>query len=312
MSEVVFAESLQEVARSRGGRCVTVGTFDGVHIGHRALFSRLVNKADEEKLEATVVTFKNHPAEVVAPQRAPKLLTPWVTKRGLIAESGVDMVVGVDFDSRLAGLSGEEFVSETLAAGLQMKCMMAGPTFGFGARRQGSVDTLRRLSGSLGFELEVVEKVSLGGRGVSSSTIRKLIEAGLTDEAAPLLGRDFSVCGTVGPGAGRGRDLGFATANLDCDPRQILPADGVYAASAAVGGKVYAAAVSVGPQPTFGTHDRLVEAHLLGHEGDLYGERLEVAFKRRLRAVRKFAAAQDLAQQIRADVDQVREIVIVD
>lgn len=305
-------ENLDQLERSAHGRCVALGTFDGVHIGHQAIFARLVKKAAEEDLGTAVVTFRNHPAAVVAPSRAPKLLTPWGTKRRLIARLGIGVVIGIDFDRALAGRSAEDFLSETLVAALQMKCMVAGPTLGFGAGRRGDVKMLAQLSRELGFGLDVVEKIDFGGRSVSSSAIRKLIEAGDLEAAAPLLGRDFSVEGSVARGTRRGHDIGFPTANLECDPEQMLPADGVYAAWAQVGDERLRAAVSVGPQPTFGVHDRLVEAHVIDYDADLYGEGIEIAFRRRLRPITRFASAEELAEQIAADIDEVRRILKAD
>jgi riboflavin kinase/FMN adenylyltransferase len=308
-TDVSIYESLEQAGRSTGGRCIAVGTFDGVHIGHAALIGRLVERSRAEGLEATVVTFRNHPAEVVAPQRAPRLLTPWPMKRRLIGDLGVGTIIGIEFDRRLASIPAEGFVQVQLVDHLQMKCMIAGPTFGFGSARAGDRRLLERLSGEMGFGLEIVEKRDLGGRSVSSSAIRRSIESGDVEAAAPLLGRDFSLAGKVARGTGRGREIGFPTANLDCDPRQLLPGDGVYAAWALVEGARFASAVSVGPQPTFDAPDRLVEAYLVGFEGDLYGKGLEIAFKRRLRPIEKFETQDRLTRQIQADVDLVRKVL---
>jgi riboflavin kinase/FMN adenylyltransferase len=309
VSDVAAFEIFLDVGRSRTGRCVTVGTFDGVHIGHKALISRVVEKAQKKGLDATVITFTNHPAEVVNPRNAPKLLTPWRMKRRLIAELGVETVVGIDFDSDLAAVSAERFIKEGLVEDLQMKEMLSGPSFGFGLGRSGDTGLLRDLSPGLGFGYDVVEKVDLGGKRVSSSSVRRLLESGAVDAAAPLLGREFSIEAVVGRGIGRGRSIGFPTVNLDCDPRQMLPADAVYAGAARLDAQSFAAAVSVGPQPTFEAQERLVEAYLLDYEGDLYGWPIEVAFKERLRAIEKFSSPQELTEQIRADVETIRSIV---
>jgi riboflavin kinase / FMN adenylyltransferase len=274
-------------------RRVAIGTFDGVHLGHR----EVIDGAD------TVLTFSPHPLSVVRPDAAPKLLTTFETKRDLIAGLGVEELVVIPFDDDFRSKTAEQFVSEVLIEKLQAERVSVGENFRFGKGAKGDADLLR--SHAEDFETRVVPLVEVEGEAVSSSQVRALIAAGEVDKAARFLGGPFLLEGEVVPGDRRGRELGMPTANIVPDDRYVVPGHGVYAAWA----HGHPAAVNVGVRPTFDTgRGLLVEAYLLDFDGDLYGQTLRVAFLERLRGEKRFDSVDELVAQMRRDVDAAREI----
>jgi riboflavin kinase / FMN adenylyltransferase len=273
-------------------RRVAIGTFDGVHLGHR----EVIRGSD------TVVTFDPHPLAVIHPEALPKLLTPFPIKRDLIAGLDVEELVVVPFDRELAERSAEWFVDEVLVRRLRAEQVSVGENFRFGKGAKGDPDLLASRDE---FETRVVPLVEVGGEAVSSSQIRALVAAGDVRRAADFLGGPFLLDGEVVRGDGRGRELGFPTANIVPDDRLVCPGHGVYAAWA----HGYPAAVNVGVRPTFDTgRGLLVEAHLLDFDDDLYGQTLRIAFVERLRGERRFDSVEALVAQMHRDVDQAREI----
>ena len=277
-------------------RRVAVGTFDGVHLGHR----EVIRGAD------TVLTFDPHPLAVTRPKALPRLLDSFPVKRDLIASLGVDELVVATFDRELASRSAERFVEEVLVDGLGAAHVSVGENFRFGRRAEGDTDVL---VAHPEFETRVVTLVEAAGETVSSSHIRGLVAAGEVAEAADFLGRPFLLEGEVVTGDGRGRGLGMPTANLVPDDRLVCPGHGIYAARVEVEGTSHVAAVSVGVRPTFGAgRSLLVESYLLDFDGDLYGRTLRVAFLDRIRGERRFETTSDLVRQMHEDVDRVREM----
>ena len=280
-------------------RRVAVGTFDGVHLGHREVIR------DAE----CVLTFEPHPLGVVAPGSAPRLLTLLERKARLIASLGVRELVVVSFDAAFAARSAAAFVDEVLVSALGATRVSVGENFRFGHRGEGDPDALRA-DGR--FETRVVPLLEVEGEVVSSTRIRALLEAGHVERAARLLGEPFALAGEVVPGEQRGRELGYPTANVVPDPRLVALPHGVYACLAALGDGEGAepalpAAVSIGLRPTFTSAlGELVEAYLLDWSGDLYGTSLELAFLRRLRAEERFASASELLAQMARDVEATR------
>ncbi|HLL87040.1 MAG TPA: riboflavin biosynthesis protein RibF [Thermoleophilaceae bacterium] len=273
-------------------RRVAVGTFDGVHLGHR----EVIRGSD------TVVTFDPHPLEVVHPEATPKLLDSFPIKRDLIASLGVEELVVIPFDGEFASRTHEEFVESVLIERLGATHVSVGENFRFGRRAQGDVDYLRSRSE---FETRVVSLVEAEGETVSSSHIRALVAAGEVDVAARLLGSPFMLEGEVVEGDRRGSRLGMPTANLVPDDRLVIPGHGVYAA--ALDGRP--AAVSVGVRPTFDTgRGVVIEAHVIDFEGNLYGETVRIAFLERLRGERRFASTEALVDQMWADVEHARAV----
>jgi riboflavin kinase/FMN adenylyltransferase len=281
-------------------RHVAVGEFDGVHLGHR----EVMRGAD------TVLTFEPHPRAVVAPEKAPKLITPLETKVDLIAGLGVRELVVIPFDGAFASQSPQGFIDDVLVGQLGATRVSVGENFRFGHRARGDVALLRAQDA---FETRVVELVQDGGEVISSSHIRELIAAGQVDRAAACLGSPFQLRGTVAHGDKRGQTLGFPTANLVPDPGLIYPGHGVYACRAAVEldgeWRWWPAATNVGVRPTFVTgRGLLVEAFLLGFDGDLYGRELRLAFLARLRGEERFDSVEALVEQMERDVEDTRRI----
>jgi riboflavin kinase/FMN adenylyltransferase len=284
----------------RRPRHVAVGEFDGVHLGHR----EVIRGAD------TVLTFEPHPRTVVSPDNAPKLLTSLETKTDLIAGLGVEELVVIPFDGAFASRTAQDFIDNVLVGQLGAECVSVGENFRFGHRAKGDVELLRAQEA---FETRVVELVELGVETVSSTHIRELIEAGVMERAAECLGSPFQLRGLVAHGDKRGRALGFPTANIVPDPALVYPGHGVYACRAAVEldgeWRWWPAATNVGVRPTFVTgRGLLVEAYLLGFDGDLYGRELRLAFLSRLRGELRFESIDELIEQMRRDVEDTRRI----
>ncbi|MEA2403677.1 MAG: riboflavin kinase / adenylyltransferase [Thermoleophilaceae bacterium] len=277
---------------ARGPRRVAIGTFDGVHLGHRAV----IGDSD------TVLTFEPHPQSVIHPESQPKLLNPFSIKRDLIAGLGVEELVVIPFDREFAAKPAEQFVQEVLVDKLGASEVSVGENFRFGAKAQGTAEFLAARDE---FDTRVVPLVEVAGETVSSSHIRGLVAAGDVAGAAEFLGAPVLFEGEVVHGDKRGRELGMPTANIVPDERLVCPGHGVYAGWA----HGHPAAVNVGVRPTFATgRGLLVEAYLLDFSGDLYGDTLRIAFLRRLRGEKRFDSVDDLVAQMRLDVQQARQI----
>jgi riboflavin kinase/FMN adenylyltransferase len=298
------------------GTAVTIGAYDGVHLGHRALLRDLSARAKAAGLSTVVVTFDRHPAAVVRPESAPKQLTGLEQKLELLADCGIDRTVVIPFDLARAEESAEDFVTEVLVDQLSARLVVVGEDFHFGHDRRGNVDLLRRMGADAGFDVVGVGLTGDGQKAVSSTRIRALLAEGDVEGAARLLGRPHEVRGAVVRGDGRGGpELGFPTANLAVADDIALPADGIYAGHfrRADGGR-HQAAISVGRRPTFyepGTAEVLVEAYLLHFEGDLYGEQAGVSFAHRLRAEQRFESVEALVAQMQADVEATERVLAV-
>ncbi|MFN2489931.1 MAG: bifunctional riboflavin kinase/FAD synthetase [Actinomycetota bacterium] len=302
---------LEALEAPEHGSSLTIGTFDGVHLGHRALIARALARASGAGAAATVVTWDRHPDVTLRPERTPPLLTPPERKIELIAETGVEVVVVLPFDEELSRWSPERFVADVLVAGLGARHVSVGAGWRFGRRASGDVALLQRLGERHGLEAESVPLAQVGGAPVSSSRVRAAVAAGDLDLAHCLLGRPFDMQGIVVHGAHRGRSLGYPTANLVSDPRSAHPPRGVYAGVAVVEGSRRAAAINVGVNPTFGGEEATtplrVEAYLLDFDGDLYGRLLRVEFHRRLRDELRFDSVAELVEQMARDVEETRE-----
>jgi riboflavin kinase/FMN adenylyltransferase len=284
------------------GTTVTVGSFDGVHLGHQAVLQEIARRAEAAGRASVLVTFEPHPLEVVNPQAAPPLLTTGPERREILAQTALDYVLFLRFDRRLAGLSPEEFVRGVLLERCAMRELVIGHDHGFGRGRSGDVETLRRLGKEHGFDVDVVGAVDFGDQHVSSSRIRRAIAGGDLTTAAGMLGRPYQVIARVGQGEQRGRLLGVPTINLtEIAPQKLLPPDGVYAVrvewrSGRAGGML-----NQGPKPTFEDGRRSLEAHLFGFDGDLYGEWVRMEWVERLRDTERFASVEALQQQLQRD-----------
>ncbi|WP_144712173.1 bifunctional riboflavin kinase/FAD synthetase [Curtobacterium pusillum] len=309
-----FYDDTADVAQGFGPSAVTIGKFDGVHVGHRAVIAHLERAAHEDGLVSTVVTFDRHPLDVIDPQRVPPALTSIAQRRELLEAVGVDATLLLRFDHELQSKTPEAFVSEILVDTLHARLVFVGSDFRFGAKGAGDVALLRTLGEQHGFRVELIDDVDLvddvrpdGERRVSSTWIRELLGDGRVAEAARLLGREHAVRSVVVHGNERGRAMGYPTANLDPKCEGFVPADGVYAARVLHDGTVYPAAVSVGNNPTFeGVPAKQIEAHLLDVDIDLYGETIAVLFVSYVRGMVKFESMDELAAQMRQDDRDIR------
>ncbi len=288
---------------------LTIGVFDGVHIGHRYLLSRLAEEAKQKKISTGVVTFRQHPRDFFQPQLHLTFLTTLAERERLLKAEGVDSVIALSFTAEMAALSARDFLA-LLQKHLRMKGLVIGPDTAVGRNREGTVDEIRALGGEMGFSVTVVPPRKIGGQVVSSTAIRNAIAAGDMGKVSRLLGRFFSLEGPVTTGDHRGRGMGFPTANIQVDERQALPPDGVYATWAYPGGVKLQSMTNIGTRPTFGEDNtRTIEVYILNYEGDIYGETLRIEMVERLRGEVKFATVEALQKQIADDVKRGREIL---
>lgn len=303
------------------GTIVTIGAYDGVHLGHRAVVGEVRRLAAERGVQSAVVTFDRHPAAVVRPESAPPLLTDLEQRLELLADTGIDLTLVLHFDRARSKEPADDFVRDVLVRGLGARAVVVGDDFHFGYQRQGNVDLLRRLGSDLDFEVLPIglldaEALAVDVPGleesVSSTAIRAALGRGDLDGANAMLGRPHEVRGVVGHGDERARDLGFRTANVAVPEAICLPADGIYAGwYRRPDGVRLPAALSLGRRPTFyeDADTSLLEAHLLDFDGDLYDEPARVQFVRHLRDERKFDSVDALIAQMRDDVDASRSFL---
>jgi riboflavin kinase/FMN adenylyltransferase len=305
---VVFS-SIEEARGALAGCAVAIGNFDGVHLGHKRLLDEARRLAREEGAKAVLLTFEPHPAKVLSPSFAPFLLTTLERKLALLEEQGLDAVVLQPFDRAYAATSAETFVERDLIGALGARHVVVGYDFTFGKGRAGNPEALAKLSEGKAL-VHTVQAVSVGGLVVSSTKIRELLLEGRVSQAAQLLGRAFVLDGKVVAGRGRGKGLGFPTANL-APETELVPAAGVYAVVAAVEGidAPVGGAANIGRKPTFGEEELTVESFLFDLDADLYGRRMAVAFLERLRPELRFGSVAELVEQIGKDVVRAKEIV---
>lgn len=290
------------------GTVVTVGTFDGVHRGHRDVIERLVRRSRHLKIPSVLLTFEPHPLQIVNPAAAPLLLTTYDEKLEVLAETGIDYLAVLPFTAELAAYSAEDFVELILRRCFRLQELLIGYDHGFGRQRAGNVDVLRTLGERDGFKVEVVDPVSTpDGHSVSSTSIRRAIAGGDLEKAAEALGRLYSVSGRVIEGAQRGRTIGFPTLNLGPPPpRKLLPPEGVYAVRVQTPRGPAGGMMNLGPRPTFGDSATSLEAHLFDTTGEFYGAHVRIDLVARLRETRKFASADQLSKQLAQDERDAR------
>ncbi|HLB37210.1 MAG TPA: riboflavin biosynthesis protein RibF [Gemmatimonadales bacterium] len=288
------------------GSVITVGTFDGVHLGHHRVLEEIDDRARRSGRRSLLVTFEPHPLEIVNPPAAPPLLTLAHERREVLAQSEVQAVVFMPFTRELSQLSAEEFV-RLLMRRYHLRELVIGSDHGMGRGRAGDVNVLRTLGRKLDFSVDVVKAVSVDGRSVSSSLIRRAVAGGDLERAARFLGRPYSLTAPVVPGAGRGRTIGYRTINLELpDHRKLLPPDGVYAVRVEWAGGISGGMMHQGPRPTFGDARRSLEVHLFDHEPDLYGQLVKLCWVARLRDVRAFPTPDALKRQLDHDFAAAR------
>lgn len=292
------------------GTVVTVGTFDGVHLGHWTVLQEIRARARAADRRSILVTFDPHPLRIVRPEHAPLLLTTPVEKKEILAESGLDYAVFISFTEALSRYEPRRFVEEILVGRLGVEELVIGYDHGFGRDREGDPRTLQAIGSELGFDVDVVPPVEAEGGPVSSSRIRRMVLDGQMGAARACLGRPYSLRGIVVRGDGRGRGLGFPTANLRVgEGDKLIPPQGIYAVRGVLRSGTYGGALHLGPRPTFKGSPPTIELHLLDFDEDVYGEEVRVDFIEFLRPIEPFSTVQALVDQIREDVGAARGIL---
>ena len=303
-----LSDSLSGRVEHARGSAVCVGTFDGVHLGHRSLLDYTKKAASERSLASVAITFRQQPRSVINPDHTARYLCPLEERLELLEGVGLDVVAPVDFDDSVRRLTASEFI-RTLIETVGLRVLVIGPGARQGHDRLGNAE-LVAMGREVGFEVVEATPAKVGDEFVSSSTIRKLVEGGQVEKAAALLGRDFSLSGPVVQGDRRGRTLGYPTANVEVASDCVLPMDGIYATRALLeDGTKRLAATSIGVRPTFGAGARTVEAYLLDFDDSIYGQRLTLQFARRLRGEVAFDGVPELTEQIRKDVEETRALL---
>ncbi len=287
---------------------LTIGVFDGVHLGHKHLIDRTIKSAKTHAALAGVVTFRRHPVEFLDPKASLPYLTSLEEKTKLIKAEGVDFVVALTFDAQLARLSPVEFAT-LLKNHLRMHGLVIGPDFALGRGREGTVDALRKIGATEGFFVEVVPPLKIKGEVVSSTAIRQALADGDMARVVRLAGRPYLIRGKVVAGTGTGKQIGFPTANLEIEHGWAIPRDGIYATLTHINGDVYQSMTSIGVRPTFGGKNRTVETYILDFDGDIYGQDVAIDIIDRLRDEKKFASAEELKKQIEDDIRRGRAIL---
>ena len=288
--------------------CLSIGVFDGVHRGHKAILASLREESRRTGLASAVVTFRPHPDEVIRGDRI-LYLCAWEERCRLMMEEGVQWLETVHFSKRIAAMTAEEFFTQELSGRLSPVSLVVGHDFRMGKGRGGGHAELRRLGKRLGFRVSVIDPVTVRGEVVSSTTIRSALRSGDVERAAEFLGRNFLIEGEVVRGAGRGAKLTFPTANLAVEETALLPADGVYIVRCAVGEQMESGVANVGVKPTFGGGPRTVEVHILDFRRNIIGERVRVYFVRRLRAERSFSSVEALVAQMKEDIREATSVL---
>jgi riboflavin kinase/FMN adenylyltransferase len=287
---------------------LTIGVFDGVHLGHKYLIAKLLEEARRNDLLAGVITFRQHPEDLLNPKARLPFLTDMKARTSFLKKEGVDFVVPLSFSRELAELDARRFVG-LLIEYLKMRCLVVGADFALGRDRVGDTAALDKLGKEMGFSVTVVPPLVIDGEVVSSTAIRKAMAAGHMPRVRKLAGHYFSLHGKVVPGTGRGEGLGFPTANLNVSKGQALPPDGVYTSWAHINGKAYESLTNVGLCPTFDSTERTIETYIIDYSGDLYGNDLYVDLVGKLREEEKFGSIDKLKTQIINDIEVGREIL---
>jgi riboflavin kinase / FMN adenylyltransferase len=301
--------SIPELERLRGPLFLAIGVFDGVHRGHQAVISTSADHAAASNGTPVVVTFDPHPEKVLRPQAAPHLLSATQHKIALIRALGVEHLLIITFDKEFAATEPEDFVQKLVIHSKPLREICVGHEWSFGKNRRGNLDLLKKLGAKFNFDVVGIPPVKINGAVVSSTAIRQAIEKGDFAKAAEMLGREYTILGTVTRGDNLGKKIGFPTANLSAHSEQFPP-NGVYVAEARIDGELYRGVINLGIRPTVssGKSERVLEIHLFDFNRDIYGHDVEVRFLKFLRPEKKFANLDALVQQIRRDVEQARQL----
>ena len=307
---MLSVDSIRTIPASMKPTAVTIGKFDGIHLGHQQLISETIDIAEEHMLVPAVVTFDRHPANTLNSSDVPPALIGPMQKRELLEQFGIELVLNLAFDDGLANLSAEEFVAKVLIEALGAKVVIVGEGFKFGAGAKGDIALLKELGERHGFKVRVIPSFDVNGKTVSTSWIRELLLEGEVVSASKLLGRLHSTVGVVEHGLKIGREIGFPTANMSRDAEGLLPRDAVYAGWLHVDGERYMTALSVGINETFTAVPRLLEAHILDVRGlDLYGKVITCEYVEFIRPAAKFSGVEELVEAINQDLQKIREVL---
>jgi riboflavin kinase/FMN adenylyltransferase len=299
-------EWLARFGEQRLPTAVTIGNFDGVHLGHQQILRRLVERAEKSNWMSAVLTFFPHPARVLRPEQAPPLLATLDQRLAAFGAAKIDATLVLNFDRELAQVTAADFVKRYLLETMRAKAVLVGETFRFGHRQAGDVNLLCELGKRWGFEVDVVPPVTIEGVAVSSTAVREAVRDGRMEDARKLLGRPYALAGQIRTGTGQGRKLVVPTLNLNTE-QELLPKMGVYATEVALDGKVYRAATNVGVRPTFDGSRTTVESHLLDFNENRISGPIEVRFCTRLRDEKKFSGPEALREQVLKDIERARE-----
>ncbi len=305
---MIVVTRVEDIHEALNGVCLTIGNFDGVHMGHAKLLTRVRDRAAATSLVSAALTFDPHPRQVLLGAAAPPVITGTAHKLECIEALGIQVAVVLPFTRELAAREPEEFVREVLVEGLCLQHLVIGYDYAFGKGRRGNFELLSALGQKYGFGVERLDPVIINGAVVSSTRIRDMVQAGQVWDARPLLGRFHQVRGTVAHGHKRGRKLGFPTANLEMR-QELVPQNGVYAVWVELDGIIRPGVANIGKNPTFGEFDMSVEAHILDFKGKIYGESIRVHFVQRIRSEKKFSGPDELAVRIREDIGLARMIL---
>ena len=303
-------KEIKNLGRVVPGLVATVGTFDGVHLGHRKIIGRLLERAKKRGVPSALVTFEPHPKAVVDGSTKPFVLTTVEEKARIVEETGVEFMIAVRFDKSFAKIKPKDFITQFLSEGLKVREIVVGYDHHFGFHRRGDISLLRDEGKRLGFDIDVVPPALLDGLPISSTRIRRILMEGDVPLANKMLGRPYSLCGKVVEGVSRGGKLGFKTANILLNSeRKLLPGDGVYAVMALVDGKLHQAVMNIGCVPTFKQKERSLEVHIIGFAEDIYGKEITVRFHRRMREEIEFESEKTLAAQIEKDLEESKKVL---
>ncbi len=305
---MILITDLGHIEKKFDRSVITLGNFDGVHLGHQELVRMVIRRAKETGAASMVVTFRPHPLKILAPEKCPPLISIYEEKIKLFERLGIDVLVKIPFTVEFSAMTPEDFVKNILCDTLGAREIFVGCNYRFGRARKGDVQTLRRLGEQYGFTVREVEQVSLGGEVISSTKIRALLSEGEVEHAARLLGRNYAITGIVIKGDGRGKGLGFPTANI-APKHAIIPSDGVYAVRLSVRDRLYDGIANIGMRPTFNKKVLAIEVHVFDFNEDIYGEDISLYFIRKIREEKKFKNVEALVGQIRSDIEIAKDIL---
>lgn len=305
---MLLITDLKSITTKFTNSVITLGNFDGLHLGHQELIKMVIRRAEERGAVSLVVTFRPHPLKILAPEKCPPLISIYEEKIRLFEKLGIDVLVKIPFTVDFSAMAPEDFVKDILCGLLGAKEIFVGYNYRFGRGREGNVQTLKKLGEKFGFTVREVEQVSVGGEVISSSKIRRLLKDGEVEHASRLLGRTYAITGIVVRGDGRGKGLGFPTANI-IPKHTIIPANGVYAARLYVRDKLYDGIANIGMRPTFDKEGLTIEVHVFDFSEDIYSEEVSLYFVKKIREEKKFKNADELIRRIAADIKTAREIL---